>query len=209
MLVSLCKPSNIWSCVTSIGTCLLFLLQGEFFDGKVKEVTHDTKLRFLPKDLVCLSSSQFTSEDQGQARKRLHYRNLTNFTCCMLCTLTLLHQTCALLHERSVGSSLDPLTFDVPPDKYHNTNSKSQINLLIALNNTTEEDLMVFDSDSSHLHLDSCVTASLTGFKSDFIEGSCAEVTERSSDTKTGKAVIIEEGISTCTLKTTWENSAP
>ena len=60
---------------------------------------------------------------------------------------------------------------------------------------------MVFDSYSSYFHLDSCVTAGLTGFKSDFIEGSHAEVTERSSDTTTGKAIIIGEGIAAHTFK--------
>ena len=60
---------------------------------------------------------------------------------------------------------------------------------------------MVFDSDSSHLCLDSCVTTGLTGFKSDFIEGSYAEVTERSSDTTTGKVITIEEGIAAYTFK--------
>ena len=67
---------------------------------------------------------------------------------------------------------------------------------------------MGFDSDSSHLCLDSCVTASLAGFKSDFIEGSHAEVIERSSDTTTVKAVIIGKGIATYTLKTIRENYA-
>ena len=54
---------------------------------------------------------------------------------------------------------------------------------------------MVFDSDSSHLHPESCIAGGLTGFKSDFIEGSYAEVAERSSNTITGNAIIIEEGI--------------
>ena len=60
---------------------------------------------------------------------------------------------------------------------------------------------MIFDSDSSHLHLESCVTGGLTGFKRDFIEGSYAEVAERSSDTTAGKSIIIGEGIAAWTFK--------
>ena len=54
---------------------------------------------------------------------------------------------------------------------------------------------MAFDSDSSHFYLDSCVTGGLIGFKSDFIDGSHAAVTERSSDITIGKATVIGEGI--------------
>ena len=39
-----------------------------FFGGKVKEATHDAKLRCLSRDLVCLSSPQCILEAQGQAR---------------------------------------------------------------------------------------------------------------------------------------------
>ena len=111
-----------------------------FFDGKVKEVTHDTKLKFLSRDLVCLSIPQFTSEARGEARKGVNQRTPTNIIWYLLCALTLLHQTGALSYERSFASSLDPLTFGIPPDKDNKTNSTSQINLkyleLTALSNT-------------------------------------------------------------------------
>ena len=57
------------------------------------------------------------------------------------------------------------------------------------------------DSDPSYLCLDSCVAYGLTGFKSDFIEGSYAEVAERSSGTTTGKDITIGEGIAAYTFK--------
>lgn len=88
----------------------------------------------------------------------------------------------ALLNERSFGSSLGPLSFGVPPDKCpKNSNTLLNIkNLCLKLfNNVMAEELMVFDSDSYHLHLGSCVTGSITGFKSDFVEGSYAKVAEK------------------------------
>ena len=49
---------------------------------------------------------------------------------------------------------------------------------------------MVFDSNPSHLHIDYCVIGRLAGLNSDFMDGSYAEVPERSSDTSTRKAII-------------------
>ena len=84
-------------------------------------------------------------------------------------------------------------------------NSNKRFNVkdlyLKSLNNTTAEEFMVFDSDSSYLYLDSCVTRGLTGFKSDFIDELCAAVTERSYDTTTCKSIIIGEDIASFTLK--------
>ena len=60
---------------------------------------------------------------------------------------------------------------------------------------------MTFDSDSTHMHMDSCVTEELTGFKSDFIEVSYAEVLERSSGTATDESIVIGDDIAACTLK--------
>ena len=60
---------------------------------------------------------------------------------------------------------------------------------------------MAFDSDSSHLNLDSCVTSGLTGFKCDFVDGSHDTATERSSDVATGKSITIGEGIAAYTFK--------
>ena len=60
---------------------------------------------------------------------------------------------------------------------------------------------MIFDSDSTYLHLCSCVTGVTTGFKSDFIGGSCTKVPERSSGITIVKAIIIGECITSCTLK--------
>ena len=48
----------------------MFLLQGGFFDGTVKEVTHDNKFQFKSKALVCLYSPQLTTDDQEQAKKQ-------------------------------------------------------------------------------------------------------------------------------------------
>ena len=58
---------------------------------------------------------------------------------------------------------------------------------------------MMFDSDSTHFCLDSCVAWGFIGFKSDFIEESCAEVPERYSDTTIGKSIIIGEWIAAYT----------
>ena len=63
------------------------------------------------------------------------------------------------------------------------------------------EEWILFDSDSSYLNMDSCVTRRLTSFKRDFIEGSYDEVTEISSDTNADKATRIGEGIAACTFK--------
>ena len=112
----------------------------------------------------------------------------------MLCTLKVLHQKGALSYERSFGSSLDPLSFVILPVKCPE-NSNKLLNIkdldLKSINTTTAEEFIFFDSDSSHLCQDSCITSGLKGFKSDFIEGSYAEVTERSSDTNAGKSVMI------------------
>ena len=72
---------------------------------------------------------------------------------------------------------------------------------LKSLNNAMAEELMIFDSDSSHLCLYSCVAGGLTDFKRDFIKGSYAQVAERSSDITTGKATTIGEGIAVYTFK--------
>ena len=60
---------------------------------------------------------------------------------------------------------------------------------------------MTFDSNSTHLCLDSCFTGGLTGFKSDFVEGSYADLPKRSSDATAGEVFAISEGIADCTLK--------
>ena len=100
--------------------------------------------------------------------------------------------------KRCFGSSLEPLSVGIPPDKFPE-NSNNLLNMkdldLKSLNNATADELMEFDSDSFHLHLDSCVTGGLTGFKSDFIEGFYGEVAERSSDTTVGEATTTGEGI--------------
>ena len=89
--------------------------------------------------------------------------------------LTFLHQKGALSHERSFGSSLDPLIFGIPQDKSPENSSNNLLDAkdldLKAISNTTAEELMVFDSDSCHFYVNSCVTGGLTGFKSDFIDG--------------------------------------
>ena len=70
-----------------------------------------------------------------------------------------------------------------------------------SLNNTSEDNVMLFDSDSTHLHVYSCVINGLTVFKSNFIEASHVEAAERSSNTSTGRKIIISEGIACCSLK--------
>ena len=60
---------------------------------------------------------------------------------------------------------------------------------------------MAFDSDSSHLHMDSCVAGGMKGVKSAFVEGHHAEVAERSSLATTGKDAMIGEYASACTFK--------
>ena len=56
---------------------------------------------------------------------------------------------------------------------------------------------MQFDLNSVNSYINSYITSGLTGFKSDFIEESYEEVKERLSNTTTGKATIISEGIAT------------
>ena len=60
--------------------------------------------------------------------------------------------------------------------------------------------MIVFDSDSSHSCLYSCVAGVLAGFNSDFIEVSHAGTNERSSYVTTIKSTMIGESIATCTL---------
>ena len=97
------------------------------------------------------------------------------------------------------------MSFGVPTDKHQHSNSTQLLSInnlqFTSLNNTSDDEVMLFDSDSTNLYVDSCVTGGLTGFKSDFIEGSYVEVAERSSDTTTGKAVTIGEGVAAYTLK--------
>ena len=92
--------------------------------------------------------------------------------------LALLHQKGALSHKQSFGSSSYPLSFGVPRDKFPANSSNKLLHMkdldLKSLHNTTAEELM----DSSNLCLDSCVTGGLRGFKSDFIDGLHATVTE-------------------------------
>ena len=66
----------------------------------------------------------------------------------------------------------------------------------IAFNNTgNTEEVICFDSNSANLCIDYCVTWGLISFKINFIEGSYAEIPEKSTDTTTGKATIIGQGI--------------
>lgn len=77
----------------------------------------------------------------------------------------------------------------MPPDKCNQNPFFDFKDLDIkALNNTYENgEAIRFDSDSASLYVDSCVTGGLTGFKQDFIEGTCVDVEERTSDTTAGK----------------------
>ena len=124
---------------------------------------------------------------------------------CVLCMLEFLHQKVASSHEWSFESSLDTLNFGFPPHKHHENISTRLLAInnldLKSLHNTSEGKLMMFGSDYTHLCLDSCITGALTYFKSDFIEGSCTEVPEKSPDIATVKALTIGEGIAACTLK--------
>ena len=73
---------------------------------------------------------------------------------------------------------------------------------LKALNNTNEEgEVIRFDSDSTNIFIDSCVEGGLTGFRSDFIEGTFVEIEKQTSYITTGKSSIIDEGIMDHTLK--------
>ena len=117
----------------------------------------------------------------------------------LLLSFTILHQTGELSHERTYGIS--SLAKRVPPDKSICCVNSHKITSL-ALNSADDGgEVIKFDTDSASLCIDSCVTGGLTGFKSDFIEGSYQEIAERSSDTTTGKTAIIGEGISANKLK--------
>ena len=69
------------------------------------------------------------------------------------------------------------------------------------LNKTNEDEMLLFDSDSTHLRVDSCSTDGLTRINSNFMEGPCTEVAERCSDTTTRKSIMFRKGIAACTLK--------
>ena len=60
---------------------------------------------------------------------------------------------------------------------------------------------MIFDYDLEHSHIDSCVTGGLTVFKIKFIGVSHAELSERSSDSETGKSIKFGERVAVFDLK--------
>ena len=184
-----------------IGTYLLWILQGGFFDGRIIPDAVDHKLHFYSKRHVCLSSPQLSSDVEGQLLKKKGRKNVIDWMLKILVSLTLLHQTGALSCERTYDVS--SLANRVPPDKsIHHLKKPSHKISSLSLNSIDDGgEVTKFDTNSESLFIDSCATGGLTGFKSDFIEGSYHEIEERSSDTTTGKTTIIGEGIATCKLK--------
>ena len=203
MFVSFCKPKVLWLSVLAIGTYLLWVLQGGFFTRKILSTTNDHKLIFYSRSFVYLSSPKYTSDVEGQLRKHYGKINPVRFIMKTLLALTLLHQKGALSYETRYGIEDTILADRVPPDKPSQNTFNHFLNFkCIALNNTYDNGEVVrFDSDSVSLYIDSCVTGGLTGFMKDFVEGSCVEIEERSSNTTTGTTSIISQGIAAYTLK--------
>ena len=205
IFVSFCKPNLIWSYVIAIGTYLLWVLQGKFFSGTVTKVTNDHKLVFLSKRYMCLSSPQYTSDVEGQLRKKHGRADPIRWIAKILLAMTFIHQKGALSYEMKYGSNggNPSLTNRIPPDKFKVTSLCKAKDLdPKSLNNTQDDgEVIHFDSDSVNLYIDSCVTGGLTGFKTDFVDGTYVEVEERSSDTTTGKTSIIGEGIAAYSIK--------
>ena len=119
-------------------------------------------------------------------------------------TLTLLHQKGALSYEKDHRSSIGSrsLSDRMPPDKHAKPSLfKTQDIELKDLNKTHEEvEVVLFDSYSANLYVDSLITGKLTGFRSDFIEVNYVDIEEQPSDVTTGKASIIDEGVVASTL---------
>lgn len=157
-------------------------------------MTCDRRLRFLPRKFMCLSYPQYTPQVEGQLRKNFGCSDPLRKIGYMLMMLTLIHQKGALSYEVSYGVHPE-LLYGTPPDIRCTSPPRCEPRN-IAFNNTGEEEtVMKFDSDSVNLYIDSCVTGGLTGFKGDFVEGSCTDVPEKAMDTTAGKTTIIGEGI--------------
>ena len=98
-----------------IGTYLLWILQGGFFNGTTKPVTVDFKLNQMSRKHMCLSSIQISSEVEGSIQKRYGKCNFISCIMKVLISLTLLHQTGALSYEITYGTNTQ-LEDRVPPD---------------------------------------------------------------------------------------------
>ena len=116
-------------------------------------------------------------------------------------SLALLHQTGALSYEKTYGILL--LVNRVSLDKLSShMRSSSNIITSIDLNNVYHiREVFKFTTNLVSLCIDSYVTSTLTGFKSDFTESLYYEIEECSSDTTTGKITIISEDIIAYKLK--------
>ena len=101
---------------------------------------------------------------------------------------------------------------DVPPDKpftqfkpcCYDASDMSQCNQIMettSLSNTSPtSQLIIFDSDTVQLYIDTCVTGGLTEFATDFIPGSYNKTTATKTNTATGETTIVGQGKATCTF---------
>ena len=105
----------------------------------------------------------------------------------------------ALSYEMNYGNNSSNLSLlnRIPPDKFKALSLFNTKDLdAKSLNNTQDNgEIIHFDPDLVNLCIDSQVTGRLTGFMTDFVDRTHVEVDERSSDTKTGKTLIIREEI--------------
>ena len=134
MFVSFCKPSTVWSTIISFLTCLLWLLQGVFFNENFTSILGDNSLVFIPMMNACYSYPSHTPEVEGNLIKgaKIFITLLkTPFT-----ALVLLHQKGAIEYELCYGQQ--PCLNDaIPPEN-------STVTLQLFRLNTTTQNRMYF-----------------------------------------------------------------
>ena len=156
--LSFCKPSTTWLHVSVFGKCLIWILIGGLFTGKIERTTDNHKKFFIPKRCTCVSYLIHASDVEGETKKRHGRMNPMKCIMRILIVILMIHNESAASYKIKCGCKESSLENRVAPDKTSNFLCEANENLKTLRNTNDEGEVVRFHEDSSNSCFDSCAT---------------------------------------------------